>query len=239
MATSSANNHHTLDPFLLYLSSSVIFPGLPLAPHTQATPNKKSILSTRQCHHNYSSQTAIEDKLHLHCLFTRSPWLNSSPLPSAYRLSVAPWLKPGWRHGRKGHNRRWQKSKRSGVRDHGGSSSTWNSFSLSVVAHISGRSTAAHTTLFLPEHSPHQRFQCRPVARASRKSQRFAYVLLEFHFSATAQLKLRAASSSVPRRASSGESNLAVRWEENHFPCLHEYRTRTPQKTLQYWFFCL
>ena len=80
MATSSANNHHTLDPFLLYLSSSVIFPGLPLAPHTQGTPNKKSILSTRQCHHNYSSQTAIEDKLHLHCLFTRSLWLSSGPL---------------------------------------------------------------------------------------------------------------------------------------------------------------
>lgn len=80
MATSSANNHHTLDPFLLYLSSSVIFPGLPLAPHTQGTPNKKSILSTCQCHHNYSSQTAIEDKLHLHCLFTRSLWLSSSPL---------------------------------------------------------------------------------------------------------------------------------------------------------------
>lgn len=80
MATSSANNHHTLDPFLLYLSSSVIFPGLPLAPHTQGTPNKKSILSTRQCHHNYSSQTAIEDKLHLHCLFTRSLWLSSRPL---------------------------------------------------------------------------------------------------------------------------------------------------------------
>lgn len=123
MATSSANNHHTLDPFLLYLSSSVIFPGLPLAPHTQGTPNKKSILSTRQCHHNYSSQTAIEDKLHLHCLFTRSLWLSSGPLhttasssSSSYQpphhhpytpTSVppfAPYLKSGWRYGERGHN---------------------------------------------------------------------------------------------------------------------------------------
>lgn len=96
MATSSANNHHTLDPFLLYLSSSVIFPGLPLAPHTQGTPNKKSILSTRQCHHNYSSQTAIEDKLHLHCLFTRSLWLRSNPPPDSHTTtsSSASHLRP-------------------------------------------------------------------------------------------------------------------------------------------------
>lgn len=33
--------------------------------------------------------------------------------------------------------------------------------------------------------------------------------------------------------------NLALRCEENHFPCLHEYRSPTPQKTLWYWFSCL
>lgn len=106
--------HHTLDPFLLYLSSSVIFPGLPLAPHTQGTPNKKSILSTRQCHHNYSSQTAIEDKLHLHCLFTRSLWLSGGPLclrllflilgfhprPSVFACQ----LKPGWKYREEGQD---------------------------------------------------------------------------------------------------------------------------------------
>lgn len=63
----------------------------PLAPHTQGTPNKKSILSTGQCHHNYSSQTAIEDKLHLHCLFTRSLRLSRA---ISLHFSVLPLLYP-------------------------------------------------------------------------------------------------------------------------------------------------
>lgn len=125
MATSSANNHHTLNPFLLYLSSSVIFPGLPLAPHTQGTPNKKSILSTRQCHHNYSSQTAIEDKLHLHCLFTRSLWLSCTPPPTLLLLLFTPTApqslqgldrereREGYRETKRegGHDSRWDRKK--------------------------------------------------------------------------------------------------------------------------------
>lgn len=42
-----------------------------LAPHTQCTRKQKSILLIGQCHHNYSFETAIENKLHLHCVFIR------------------------------------------------------------------------------------------------------------------------------------------------------------------------
>lgn len=74
------------------------FPGFPLAPHTQGTPNKKSILSTGQCHHNYSSQTAIEDKLHLHCLFTRSLRLSRAlPLHSSLLSPLSPRADEGYR----------------------------------------------------------------------------------------------------------------------------------------------
>lgn len=169
MATSSANNHHTLDPFLLYLSSSVIFPGLPLAPHTQGTPNKKSILSTRQCHHNYSSQTAIEDKLHLHCLFTRSLWLSSGPshhllLPlilhsaSCLRPSICPLTEV------------WMEIQRAGVTTGDGTAKEQKSqqlrlpqqshfmkysFSLSPIRQFQALQAAATkcATVILPEHS--------------------------------------------------------------------------------------
>lgn len=30
-----------------------------------------------QCHHNYSFETAIENKLHLHCLFIRLLWVSN------------------------------------------------------------------------------------------------------------------------------------------------------------------
>lgn len=228
MATSSANNHHTLDPFLLYLSSSVIFPGLPLAPHTQGTPNKKSILSTRQCHHNYSSQTAIEDKLHLHCLFTRSLWLSSSPLttpPPLSLLSPSLHLPPNWsldgdtQRGVATGDGATKEQKRTSSLDY--LNTSWNMASAYQWSHNfrpSGQLPPSVQQLFcLNTRSSKQIFSptlTSSVGNQKKKTKKtcliFAYVVLEwvmfkYHLRASGRFKLRAASSSAPGQASSGE----------------------------------
>lgn len=66
--------------FIVFGSAAVyVLPSLS-ATHP-ALEKQKSILSTSQCHHNYSFETAIENALHLHCVFIRLHWVSN-----AYRL---------------------------------------------------------------------------------------------------------------------------------------------------------
>ena len=78
-ANTPTNTHtHTHNPFLLYLGLQRCISCPLLAPHTHRTQKQKSILSTSQCHHNYSFETAIENKLHLHCVFIRLLWVSNA-----------------------------------------------------------------------------------------------------------------------------------------------------------------
>lgn len=86
MVTTPANTPksaqtHTHNPFLLYLGLQPCISYALLAPHTHCTRKQKSILSTSQCHHNYSFETAIDNKLHLHCVFIRLLWVSNAQRP--------------------------------------------------------------------------------------------------------------------------------------------------------------
>lgn len=84
MVTRPANtptHTQTHNPFLLYLGLQSCISYALLAPHTHCTRKQKSILSTSQCHHNYSFETAIENKLHLHCVFIRLLWVSNAQQP--------------------------------------------------------------------------------------------------------------------------------------------------------------
>lgn len=84
-ASSPTNTHRPPPSIFIVFRLQCCISWLLLAPHTQGTPKQKSILSIGQCHHNYSFETAIENKLHLHCVFIRLLWVSNahSPFPAA------------------------------------------------------------------------------------------------------------------------------------------------------------
>lgn len=71
------NTHEPQSIFIVFWLQCYIS-CLPLAPHIQCTWKQKSIILIPQCHHNYSFETAIENKLHLHCLFIRLLWVSNA-----------------------------------------------------------------------------------------------------------------------------------------------------------------
>lgn len=62
---------------------------------TQSLVGKqKSILLSVRCHHNYSFETAIENKLHLHCVFIRLLWVSNIQQlhrPTQTHRACPPW----------------------------------------------------------------------------------------------------------------------------------------------------
>lgn len=77
--------------------------------------------------------------------------------------------------------------------------------------------------------------------KKKRQTKKIAYVciildwvMFKYHLPASDRLKLPLPLH--PGRPPVVRGNLALRCEENHFPCLHEYRRPAPHKTLWYWF---
>lgn len=73
-----ADNTHRPQSIFIVFRLQCYISCLPLAPHIQCTWKQKSIILIPQCHHNYSFETAIENKLHLHCLFIRLLWVSNA-----------------------------------------------------------------------------------------------------------------------------------------------------------------